>query len=47
MEAILENRYFSEVALSVDGLVELVYELLNSSCMLVSTITMTSADQTA
>ena len=34
MEAILENRYFSEVALSVDGLVELVYELVNSSCML-------------
>ncbi len=37
----------AEVALSVDGLVELVYELVNSSCMLVSTITMTSADQTA
>ncbi len=38
-----------EVALSVDGLVELVYELVNSFCMLyiVSTITMTSADQTA
>ncbi len=34
-------------ALSVDGLIELVYELVNSSCMLVSTITMTSADQTA
>ncbi len=49
VEAILENRYFSEVALSVDGLAELVYELVNSSCMLflVSTITMTSADQTA
>ena len=43
VEAILENRNFSEVALSVDGLVELVYELVNSSCMLyiVSTITMT------
>ncbi len=49
MEAILENRNFSEVALSVDGLVELVYELVNSFCMLyiVSTITMTSANQTA
>ncbi len=32
MEAILENRNFSEVALSVDSLVE--YELVNSSCML-------------
>ncbi len=35
MEAIVENRNFSgPIALSVDGLVELVYELVNSSCML-------------
>ncbi len=37
-QAILETETFPEVALSVDGLVELVYELVNSSCMLVSTI---------
>ncbi len=33
VEVILEKRNFSEVALSADGLVELVYELVNSSCI--------------